>query len=183
MDLVIGIGNELRGDDAVGPRLVDDVEPANGLETMSVHQLTPEMADRLSRVNRVLFVDAAVDRGEVCLERIEPAQTRGIGHAVSPGALLGWTQFAFGRRPEAWLLAVPAGSFGVGDPISPEVSGLLPEAKEKMNAWLSFGRDRSECMGSDEGEVGGATWRSTPRPRSTCSTCCTTCRRPNRGTT
>ena len=153
MDLVIGIGNEFRGDDAVGPRLVNEVRPRHGLETMSVHQLTPELADQLNQVDRVLFVDAAVDREGVCLERIEPAQTRGIGHAVSPEALLGWTRFAFGRQPEAWLLAVPAGSFGVGDPISPEVSGLLPEAKRKMNTWLSAGREGSECMGSDEEEV------------------------------
>ena len=153
MDLVIGIGNELRGDDAVGPRLVDDVEPAAGLETISVHQLTPEMSEQLSRVDRVLFVDAAVDRDRVGLERIEAAQTRGIGHAVSPEALLGWTQFAFGRQPEAWLLAVPAGSFGVGDPISPVVSGLLPEAKRKMTAWLLSGCEGSERMGSDEEEV------------------------------
>lgn len=153
MNLVIGIGNELRGDDGVGPRLVAGLEPADGLETMSVHQLTPEMADRLSRAKRVLFVDAAVDRDDVRLERIETTQTRGIGHAVTPGALLGWTQFAFGRHPEAWLLGVPAGSFDVGDPISPGVSGLLPEAKRKMNAWLSAGRVGSERMGSDEEEV------------------------------
>ena len=50
--LVIGIGNLLRGDDAVGPML------ATRVSGRCVHQLTPELAAELAPLERVLFIDA-----------------------------------------------------------------------------------------------------------------------------
>ena len=58
-DLVIGIGNTLRGDDGVGWWLAQRAErwrPA--VQVRVVQQLTPELAAELAPVNRVLFIDA-----------------------------------------------------------------------------------------------------------------------------
>lgn len=64
-DLVIGIGNPLRGDDGVGWWLAERaarLSPASrnrpALQVQSVQQLTPELAERLALARRVLFVDA-----------------------------------------------------------------------------------------------------------------------------
>lgn len=58
--LVIGIGNRLRSDDGVGPRLAEEVEAwgLSGVESMAVQQLSPELAPRLAACERVLFIDA-----------------------------------------------------------------------------------------------------------------------------
>ena len=70
--LVIGFGNTLRCDDGVGPKAVLAVEELGlpGVRTLTCPQLTPELADPLSKVDSAVFVDAAVDhRGAVRLRR------------------------------------------------------------------------------------------------------------------
>src|SRR5690242_12833541 len=65
--LVIGYGNPLRGDDGVGwhaaealAKSLQDEErvPAERVMVLACHQLTLELAEPLSRVERVIFIDA-----------------------------------------------------------------------------------------------------------------------------
>jgi hydrogenase maturation protease len=138
MDLVVGIGNTLRADDGVGIRVVESLSSEQGVETLTVHQLTPELAEPLSRVSRILFVDADAVHGVVRLAPLRPSD-RGaqLGHALSPEELLGWTTMEHGACPEAWLLSVPARSFEFGERLSPEAESALPLAREAALAWLA----------------------------------------------
>jgi len=149
MDLVVGIGNRLRGDDGIGPVLADAVPPRTGLETMSVHQLVPELAEQLTQVDRVLFVDAELRIQETSLRTIEPQQHSGLGHACSPQSLLHWTAFAFGRAPAAWLLSVPASRFDHEEALSAEIASRIPVAKQLIEAWLDE-RGAPDAMTSEE---------------------------------
>ena len=68
--LIIGYGNPLRGDDGVGWRVAEAVAaalPDGAAEVLTVHQLTPELAELMSRADRVIFIDAAAEgeAGEV----------------------------------------------------------------------------------------------------------------------
>lgn len=137
MDLVIGIGNPLRGDDGIGPRVVAELGPVPPAEAIAVPQLTPELALRLRTADRVLFVDAAVaGEGGALVRRIQPASGHALGHAVSPEVLLDWTERAFECAPDAWLLGVPGRVFDVAERLSPEGEKALPEAVEAVRAWL-----------------------------------------------
>jgi len=137
MDLVIGIGNTLRGDDGLASVLVNQRTWDDDCRSLVVQQLTPELSDLLKDVDRVLFADASIDSREVRLERIASAEARGIGHAISPASLLAWTQRLFERVPEAWLLAIPGQSFEIGAPIGPVARGFLSEAGRRLDAWRS----------------------------------------------
>lgn len=58
-DLVIGIGNPLRGDDGVGWWLARRAETLKLTpRVLRVQQLTPELAEELAGARRVLFIDA-----------------------------------------------------------------------------------------------------------------------------
>ena len=75
--LVVGYGNELRGDDAAGPRVAAAVA-ALGLQNVRVrilHQLTPELSEEISRARAVVFADASVGAvgAEVQVVPLEPA--------------------------------------------------------------------------------------------------------------
>jgi hydrogenase maturation protease len=90
--LVIGYGNTLRGDDGVGPRVVEAIEKLNlpGVRTLICQQLSPEYADLVSRAHTVVFVDAAVDTPkEVQLRKIEPSESAQLmAHAADPRTML-----------------------------------------------------------------------------------------------
>ncbi|MEA1871371.1 MAG: hydrogenase maturation protease [Candidatus Bipolaricaulota bacterium] len=138
MDLVIGVGNTLRTDDGIGPRVVSSLPPLHGVKTITVHQLTPELSDRLSRARRVLFVDADWEGGEMHLERVDEERTA-PGHTFSPGGLLSLTHAVCGATPEGWLLAIPGYDFDLGERVSEEAEALLPPATKAILDWVKEG--------------------------------------------
>jgi|LZCG01.1.fsa_nt_gb hydrogenase maturation protease len=143
MDLVIGVGNTLRRDDGIGPRVVSSLPPLPGVRTIAVHQLTPELAERLGRAKRVLFVDAHLNEREIRLERVDEERTP-PGHTFSPGGLLSLTHAVCGAAPEGWLLTVPGFDFELGERLSEEAAALLSTTRETILDWVKEGgKDRS----------------------------------------
>ncbi len=133
--LVIGIGNPLRGDDGVGALLAEQVGGR------SVQQLTPELAEELSLLEAVLFIDAwAAPAGAVPqLQPLSPAGTGGDSHHLEPAALLAVSQALYGRAPAAQLLLVPAHAFEHGMELSAPLRASLPAARELLRQWLGGG--------------------------------------------
>lgn len=58
--LIVGHGNQLRGDDAAGAQVANAVARWNipNVTAMTVHQLIPELAIEISRADYVIFIDA-----------------------------------------------------------------------------------------------------------------------------
>ncbi|HWZ93692.1 MAG TPA: hydrogenase maturation protease [Opitutaceae bacterium] len=139
--LVIGYGNELRGDDAVGPRVATEVAgwKMSGVRTMTCHQLTPELADPISTAARVIFVDAVgAFSKEVSLCEIAPAAPASgiMTHVVDPQILLRLAREVFGRCPKAWWLTVPVDNLDFGEKLSPLAQRGMEEALEKIRAMV-----------------------------------------------
>jgi hydrogenase maturation protease len=129
--LVIGYGNELRGDDGVGPVVARAVEAwcLPGVTAIATHGLTPELAEPIARATNVVFVDARCDGDEVKVVEILPAAAPRLGHASDPGWLVALAESLWGRRPRAWLITVPAVTFALGE-------GLSARTEQKMQAAL-----------------------------------------------
>ncbi|MFN9621839.1 MAG: hydrogenase maturation protease [Cyanobacteriota bacterium] len=150
-DLLIGIGNPLRGDDGVGALLLEELaregEAAGagalvrGAELRTVHQLTPELALAVAEAERVLFVDAWAnpDRAEPWIERLLspfPGGTAPEGHGWGPSALVALAEWLYGWRGEAALLRVPAFAFPHGTHVSAPLEQVLPLARALVRQWL-----------------------------------------------
>ncbi|MCP9848830.1 hydrogenase maturation protease [Cyanobium sp. Morenito 9A2] len=150
VELVIGIGNRLRSDDGVGPRLAEEVEAwgLSGVESMAVPQLTPELAPRLAACARVLFIDAwlvdGVDASAAAaplLESLEALELSAappsrFSHHSTPQALLQLAEGLYGQRPEAWWLRVPAHGLELGEQLSPATAAQLVPARRALRCWL-----------------------------------------------
>lgn len=134
--LVIGYGNELRGDDGVGPRVAAAVEALHlpRVRTLICQQLSPEHAEPVSQARVVVFVDAAVDAPrEVQFRKLEPAgSSQLMAHAADPCTMLALARDVFGHCPEAWWLTIPAEHTGFTEELSPSVQQGLMEAVDKI---------------------------------------------------
>jgi hydrogenase maturation protease len=140
--LVIGYGNTLRRDDGVGPKVAAALERLRlqGVLTIACPQLTPELADPLSRAGAAVFVDASVEhRGPVRLRQLGPADSSQIlAHAADPRVLL-----ALAR---SWMLTIPAKELGFGERLSrPAALGLRDAVRLVRGLRLRLrGRRRAE---------------------------------------
>jgi hydrogenase maturation protease len=127
--LIIGVGNRARGDDAIGPLLLERLRAGlagmgtvgpDGLELLETYQLQPEHALDLHGRHRVLVIDATAHgpapfvHGPVEPDRA-PAFTT---HSLSPAALAGVHERLYGRAPALEVLAVRGERFGLGEPLS-----------------------------------------------------------------
>ena len=143
--LVFGWGNPSRGDDALGPLLVEQLAeqarhllPAGQLACLTDFQLQVEHALDLLGRERVLFVDAALDLDQPYSVRpLHPSRSAGISsHALAPEAVLQVYQDLYGEPPESTLLAIRARSFDLG--VAPGKAALadLEQALNWARAWL-----------------------------------------------
>jgi hydrogenase maturation protease len=133
--LILGWGNPLRGDDALGWRAAEQLSEglAGCQATVHVsHQLLPEFAFEIAGSDLVIFIDAACDNGpfgRVRFERVVPRRcdSAAFSHHIDPPALLDMAQALYGSHPEAYLFTVAGRSFEYGEELSPEVAAAVPE--------------------------------------------------------
>lgn len=141
--LVFGYGNLSRGDDAVGPLLLEYLQQRADLSRVDLltdFQLQIEHALDLQGRERVLFVDAAV-AGNSPFELIELQPGRDnsyTSHAMSPQALLQVYSTVTGQTPpSSFLLSIKTESFELGESLSPAAADNLQEACRFADDWLA----------------------------------------------
>lgn len=181
-DLVIGIGNPLRGDDGVGWLLLRGLRRLRGQRARQVRrggrlapvvrlvpQLVPELVLEMAAARRVLVVDAWCNAGPQArpwLRRLGPAAAEpgpAAGHRLDPGALLTLVALVREEPPPAWLLLLPAYAFPYDTALSAAARRRLPLARQLLRRWLAasppwgppIGRPGSLHLLSTSGRQGG----------------------------
>ena len=157
--LILAIGNESRGDDALAPLLVRGLEVGGQVEVIEDYQLQPEHATDLAGRSAVLFADADMS----CTE---PFDFSGIAaahdhsytsHAMTPFALLHTYRQVYGTdAPPAFLLRIRGYDFELGDPLSDRAAANLESAARLVRGLCSgidLHRWRDACRAHDMARV------------------------------
>lgn len=130
--LVIGYGNPMRSDDAVGwhaarelASRLDDEET----EIVALQQLTPETAEPVSEADLVVFIDSSTEGepGTITEMTLEPASPPAgdFTQPLEPASLLACAQELYGRSPDALALSVTGAYFETGRELSPPVAASM----------------------------------------------------------
>lgn len=132
--LVLAYGNPSRGDDALGPMLLDFIEQhldITRVELLTDFQLQIEYALDLQGRELVLFIDASV----ACVDGFDFAELRPAkdnsytSHAMSPAAVLEVYQSVTGHPPPiSFLLSIQGLGFALGAGLSDEAADNLQQA-------------------------------------------------------
>lgn len=138
--LVIGYGNSLRGDDAAGITAAERIAARyDGVVCVCAHQLGPELAERISQHEAVVFLDASVQQSTLQMHRIEGEQriSAAATHASSPMQLLALSEALYGRTPrQVWLVEIPAYDFDFGQVLSPGTTRWVHKCVESFDSIL-----------------------------------------------
>jgi len=132
--VIFAYGNLSRGDDALGPQLLDLIDnywqqkeaknqftEKNHIEFIEDFQLQIEHALDLQHHDLALFIDASVSCPQpYCFTRLHPVQDDSYTtHALHPAAVLYVYQQTIGQPPPpAFLLTVRGEAFELGSPLS-----------------------------------------------------------------
>jgi hydrogenase maturation protease len=147
--LVFGYGNPSRGDDALGPMLIEHLcTHADGhspldrrrVELLTDFQLQPEHALDLRGRERVLFADASTTCAEPyeLLPLAAAPQAPVYTHALAPGALLAvYERIEGAAPPPSWMLAIRGYAFELGEPLTARARDNLDAAMHWARDWLA----------------------------------------------
>lgn len=161
--LVLAVGNPSRGDDALGPRLLEALHAAGAdldgqVELLGDFQLQIEHVLDLRGRRAVLFVDASrparPDMGDgavgtarpgpapgtsgLTLQRLQPAATLPVlSHALEPAAVLHVAARLGEPMPPAWLLAIEGERFELGADLSAAARTRLRHAVAQAGQWIN----------------------------------------------
>jgi len=132
--LIFGYGNLSRGDDALGPLLLEHIEQhcdLTQIELLNDFQLQIEHALDLEHRTLILFVDASV----ACIDNLNFSQltaTRDKSyttHAMSPAAVLAvYVSIKKQTPPPCFLLSIKAESMELGEGLSSTAEYNLQQA-------------------------------------------------------
>ena len=138
--LVVGLGNELRGDDAVGlevARRVRERSPALHVET---EEEPLRLLDLWAGAGTVVVVDAALGTGPPGTVSVFDASRESLPtpffavstHHVSLGEAIELARALGSLPPDVVVVAIEGSAFVVGTPLSPPVEAAVPAAAEEV---------------------------------------------------
>lgn len=138
---VIGVGNELRSDDGIGPRIVDALQSVTWGETVDFLALGPDlvgMSRIVGRYDHVFIIDAlspGVEPGRIQAEHWEA--TRGsFDDTFSLHDMDLLSQISWIRRESVkklWIIGVETASFDWGIGLSPAMEGVFSSVVHKVS--------------------------------------------------
>jgi hydrogenase maturation protease len=140
--LLIGFGNQGRGDDGLGPVFAERIEKLapKGLAIDIDYQLTVDHALAVSEADLVVFADAEIGaEGSFSFAPVRAEGAAGMGsHELSPQAVLTLAKTLYGREPPAFMLAIAGWDYGeVKEGLSPEAEAHLDEAETFFLDWYA----------------------------------------------
>lgn len=142
--IIIAVGNESRGDDALGPLLLRRIGMLaetgvlpGGCELLEDYQLQIEHALDMVGRQQVLFIDAGCNTpAPFSFRRVQPGSSSSPStHALTPGALLSvYEQIERQAPPPAFVLCIRGERFELGE-------NLTPAAQQHLEHSLEFALD------------------------------------------
>lgn len=133
--LIFAYGNLSRGDDALGPLLLEYIEDkfgTQGIEFLCDFQLQIEHALDLENRELVLFIDASIACKEAFdLSELRPLKDKSYTtHAMSPASVLQVYQSIKKQQPPpCFLLSIQGISFELGEELSAQAQNNLHRAQ------------------------------------------------------
>ena len=142
--LIFGYGNPSRGDDALGPMLLEQIAKTPATELLTDFQLQVEHSLDMIDRELVLFIDASVSCPPpfqfLQLDRA-PADSIPLGyttHTVTPDELIRAYRMTLHQSPPpSFLLTIRGEKFELGAPVSEAASHNLQQAVQWVDHLLN----------------------------------------------
>ena len=135
--LIVAYGNRSRSDDGLAWHVADKLEvslQSPEIKILRLHQLAPEVAEAVSHVEAVIFIDAAQDGlpGEIHWNVVDALSAEAayrdvrLTHHFSPGTIVALARHLYAATPQVFSVTLTGACFDHGDTLSAKVLDTLP---------------------------------------------------------
>ena len=115
MRVIVGYGNELRGEDAFGIDVIKELEKFHLKNTklISAFQLTPEIVLELLEADEIIFIDACNnEKNHYALACSLSVQSRfNLSHHISPKTIVYMLESLYEKHPNFFIYSMMTDSF------------------------------------------------------------------------
>ena len=115
MRVIVGYGNELRGEDAFGIDVVEELEKYDLKDTkfITTFQLTPEMVLELLEASEIIFIDACYslnDQYSLACSIMEQNSSN-LTHQISPKIIISMLNNLYDKYPKYQIYSMLTDNF------------------------------------------------------------------------
>lgn len=118
MQIIIGYGNDLRGEDAFGVDVISLLQKQTqekvlkDTKLLKEYQLTPEICLELLDATKIIFVDACYGKDHYALAcDITETQNTNLSHHISPKVIIAMLNSVYGIYPEYEIYSMVTDEF------------------------------------------------------------------------
>jgi hydrogenase maturation protease len=138
---LVGIGNQLRGDDGAGPEVLNELMRLAGerVTFKQVQQLDIGLAEWLGNFDIVLFIDASLRISGIEITELTdrfPHAKQLPSHELDPGLLAQLCQTLFNDNTRFFLIEIGAQQFDINQSLSQAVQQKVHYVSNTLLHWL-----------------------------------------------
>jgi Ni,Fe-hydrogenase maturation factor len=135
--LVVALGNPLRRDDGVAHHVLKLLAWFLDVESQTLLQLTPEIAEEIACYKVVMFIDADTTAADLCIEPVDESPSLPVlTHVSTPAAIVALSRTLYGFAGRAFLCRIPVDDLSPGEGLSRRASVLAVRAAEELETLL-----------------------------------------------
>ncbi len=144
--LIVGCGNRLYGDAAVGPLVATTVSSwgLSSVESMIVEQLDPDLVFHLSKADYVIFIEPCAETNPaqttqihpICIKSPTSEKVHVADNRCDPETLLLLSQQLHNSCPQSWLIKIPTEGFETRQKLSSTAQTGISQALKTVAQFL-----------------------------------------------
>ncbi len=134
--VLVGIGNDLRGDDGIGVLFVKNFKSPK-VDKIITNFLDLDIAEKIKNYEIVIFVDASVKEKYFCLREIqESGNLSSLSHHLSIENVFHFTKKFYNPYIRGYVLEIGAVNFGFENSLSKIAKKNMVKAKNFLRTFI-----------------------------------------------
>lgn len=127
--ILIGFGNEFRGDDGIGPKLLDLIEC--DVKKIKTQEITFDLIEDIKDFNTVIFIDASIEGEPIKFDKVKRTpKLSPFTHILSLEELLIWAESLNKKRYDFYLLSIRGYNFDFSEHLSDKARLNLKKGRD-----------------------------------------------------
>lgn len=133
--VIVGIGNELRGDDGIGKEFIESFDE-EGVDKIHLTFPDIDIIERIAQYDVVIFVDASVKTDRFKIREITEGKADPLSHHISLESITQLAKRLYNPNLKSYVVEIQGYDFGFSCQITPQARKNILEAQAHLKEFI-----------------------------------------------